>query len=82
MVSMTIIDTARENARHDNGQFGTQLHTAPELDLEPDGETREQAEERGISDARALRTANPGFYTDEYMTGYESELLDLADSWE
>ena len=40
------------------------------------------AEERGVADARALRTANPGFYADEYMAGYESELLDYADSWE
>lgn len=80
---MTIIDTARESARHDNGRFGVQEHTAPEaLLIEPDGETPEMAEERGIADARALRTPDPGFYADAYMTGYESELLDLGDSWE
>lgn len=75
-------DAAREAARTDSGRFGVQEHSAPELELEPDGETPEAAEERGIADARALRTANPGFYADEYMTGYESELLDLTDSWE
>lgn len=76
-------DIAREAARTDGGRFGIQEHTAPEAQLiEPDGETPEMAEERGIADARALRTANPGFYADEYMTGYESELLDIGDSWE
>lgn len=80
---MTIIDTAREAARQDSGRFGVQEHTAPETQLiEPDGETPEMAEERGVADGRAMRTANPGFYADEYMAGYESELLDLADSWE
>lgn len=79
---MTVIDIARETARQDDGRFGVHAHTAPEIDIEPDGESPEMAEERGIADARALRTADPGFYADEYMAGYESELLDLADSWE
>lgn len=34
MVGMTDISTiARENARHDNGQFGAQQHSAPEAAL-------------------------------------------------
>ncbi|SDH33392.1 hypothetical protein [Microbacterium sp. 77mftsu3.1] len=80
---MTISDAAatREAHRTDLGQFGSHDHSEPELALEPDGETREQAEDRGISDARALRTPSPGYYADEYMAGYESELMDLGDSW-
>ena len=84
MVYMTIIDTAREAARETDGRFGPQEHTEPEftLALEVEGETEAMAEERGISDARQLRTPTPGFYADAYMAGYESELLDLGDSWE
>lgn len=80
MVSMTVTDIAREQSRHPSGRFGLQPQTAPELEL--DAETAEQAGERGVADARSLRTPNPGFYADDYMAGYESELLDLADSWE
>lgn len=83
MTSMTLIDASRELARHDDGRFGAQEHSAPEAELiEPDGETPEMAGERGVRDAVALRTPDPGLYADEYMAGYESELLDLGDTWE
>lgn len=84
MTGMTLIDTAREFARHDDGRFGAQQHTAPEATLvEPDGETPEMAEERGIADARGARPANPGFHVDAYMTGYETEHLDITHgSWD
>jgi hypothetical protein len=77
MVAMTTVDTAREAARHASGRFGAQQHTAPELDLS--AETEEDAHERGVADARQGRAANPGAHIDEYMGGYEAELLDLED---
>lgn len=82
MAVMTVISptvaTSREAAREDSGRFGEQHHAAPELTLE----TEAEAAERGIQDARGARAANPGAHIDEYMAGYESELLDLGDSWE
>lgn len=84
MSGMTLIDHARELARHFDGRFGEQEHSAPETQLiEPDGETPEMAEERGIADARGARPANPGFHLDAYMTGYSTEYLDITQgSWE
>lgn len=84
MTSMTVItpaaEAAREASRTTSGRFGAQDHTAPELSL--DTETEQEAHERGVRDARGARPANPGVLIDEYMGGYEAELMDLEDSWD